>query len=441
MRILTADFGTSSVKTGIYDETLALVASQKESYAYDVNGLEAQIDADTVFAAFLKCLKNLGKLTKTVDAVAVDNFSPSVCALDADGVPLFPCIIHLDRRSYAESRQALRLLPAERFLAVNGNLPFAGGISLTSILWIMNKLPDIARKTYKFGHLSTYVLKKLTGRFIIDPSNASFTGLYETFSGRGWSDEITSALNIDTGRLPDILPSLSYAGKITRFASGLTGIPEGVPVIVGSNDSAAAAYGAGAVNTGDIMNISGSSEIMTITTENPVPHPRLYLRTSVEKEKWLYLSITVGGFALEWFRKNFCREMGADEFYKKYLDEAAKKGNPKNVRFLPHLSGDRHSLRKKRGGFSGLTADTTREDMLLALLRGTFEPMTESLSIVGKNTELNKRIYLTGGVVNDAYRRFKEDYFKGYTFFDRADCSSRGMAKAAANVLNGHEEV
>jgi sugar (pentulose or hexulose) kinase len=183
------------------------------------------------------------------------------------------------------------------------------------------------------------------------------------------------------------------------------------------------------------MNISGSSEIMTVTTTTPVPNPRIYLRTSVEENKWLYLSITVGGFALEWFRKNFCREMTADEFYGPYMTEATATMEHGTVKFLPHLSGDRHSLVKKRGSFSGLTADTTREDMLRALLEGTFDPMEMSLSIISKSTKLNPEVFLSGGVVSDAYMSFKERYFKGYKFNNTANCSGRGMAKAAIRVL------
>lgn len=436
MKILCSDFGTSSVKTGIYNENLDELCSAKVSYTYDVNGLEAQISPDIVYAAFLKTLPMLGEMLNEIDAVAIDNFSPSVIAMDKNGDALFPCIIHLDRRSYKESRQALKLVPKEDFLRINGNLPFSGGISLTSILWLQNNYPELIDQTYKIGHLNTFILKKLTGKFHIDPSNASFTGLYETFTGNGWSPEITSALGIDTGLLPDIVPSLSLIGSITPEASRQTGIKVGTPVIMGSNDSAAAAFGAGATNPGDIMNISGSSEIMTITTQNPVPHPRLYLRTSVEADKWLYLSITVGGFALEWFRSNFCREMSADEFYGTYLAETISCMDHGTVRFLPHLSGDRHSLVKKRGGFSGLTADSTREDMLRALLVGTFDPMQMSLSIVGKTTKLNPKVFLTGGVVSEAYTQFKERFFSDYTFSNTANCSSRGMAKAAARVLS-----
>ncbi len=435
MRIIAADFGTSSVKTGVFDGELSELVTAKAEYGYNVNGLYAQIDPELIWTAFLDTLKKLGDPAKDADAIVIDNFSPSVIAMDRDGNALYPCIIHLDRRSYPQSRQALRLVPRERFLSVNGNLPFAGGISLTSILWLMQNEPEVISRTVCIGHLSTFILKRLTGGFYIDPTNASFTGLYETFSGKGWSDELTEALGIDAGLLPEIRPSISVIGRISREVSALTGLRESMSIVMGSNDSAAGAYGAGAVSPGDIMNISGSSEIMTITTDNPVPHPRLYCRTSVEEGMWLYLSITVGGFAIEWFRKNFCREMSMDEFYTDYMQSVASQRPREGVRFLPHLSGDRHSLVKKKGGFSGLTVDTTREDMLRALLSGTFEPMKTSLSIIGRTTELNKRIFLTGGVVSEPYQRFKEREFAGYTFQPRANCSLLGIVKAAVKAL------
>ena len=414
MNILAVDFGTSSVKMGIYKDDLSEVKTVKVKYDYDVMGLFAQIDPEIVYNAFVEGCHQLEDLIKTVDILAFDVFSPCLIAMDKDGNALYPAIIHVDRRSYAQSRFALKQLPKEKFLEINGNLPFAGGISLTSMLWIKQEQPDVYKKTAVLGHLNTYLHKKFVGKFYIDPSNASFTGLYETMTGKGWSKEMTDALGIDRALLPEIVPSLSIAGKLCAEAARQTGLPEGLPVLMGANDSSSAAYGAGAVENGDIMNLSGSSEIVTVTTTNPVPHPKYYLRTSVEEGKWLYLAITVGGFAFEWFRKQFCR-----------------------VRFLPHLAGDRHSLVKKKGGFSGLTMDTTREDMLRALLVGTYDPVLEALSIIGKTTKLNPGIYWSGGMVSDEYQQFKGKVFDGFHFIPRADCSSLGMVKASVVTMNG----
>lgn len=139
---------------------------------------------------------------------------------------------------------------------------------------------------------------------------------------------------------------------------------------------------------------------------------------------------------MEWFWQNFCREMSLEEFYGDYLAKVVEQTARPGVRFLPHLSGDRHSLVKKKGGFTGLTIDTTREDMLLSLLCGTFEPMKKSLEIIEKNTPLNKEIFLTGGVMSEHYQRFKEREFMDYTFSPRANCTLLGMVKAAVASLD-----
>ena len=47
--------------------------------------------------------------------------------------------------------------------------------------------------------------------------------------------------------------------------------------------------------------------------------------------------------------------------------ELAEQGE-ENLEFMPYLFGDRHSLQARKAAFVGLTAETTREDMLCAVL-------------------------------------------------------------------------
>jgi len=192
--------------------------------------------------------------------------------MDKQGNCLYPAIIHLDRRSVKQSKRALKIVGKKRFLEINGNLPFPGGISLTSIMWLQDNHLDIYNNTYKFGHLNTYLHKIFTDRFVIDPTNASFTGLYETLKWEGWSGELCSLLNISQSKLPDIVPSTCILGELNKRASKLTGLKEGIHVVMGANDTSSAALGAGAVENGSILNVSGSNEIITITTDSPLPH-------------------------------------------------------------------------------------------------------------------------------------------------------------------------
>jgi len=353
MKILVVDFGTSSVKLGVYTHEMEEIISASVGYDYKIDGQKAEIDPEIIYSAFVHGCQNLGDFLKDIDMLAFCAFSPSLIAMDRGGTALYPCIIHLDRRSYAQSRFALKQLPKQQFIEINGNLPFAGGISSTSILWIKQERPEIYKRTYKFGHLSTFMHRRLTGEFLIDYTNASFTGLFETFTKTGWSPVITGALGIDPMLLPDLRPSLSIAGRLCNEAAKSLGLKQGLPVLVGANDSTSAAYGAGAVSNGDITNISGSSEIVVITTTNPSPHAKYYSRVSVEEDKWIHLAITVGGFALQWFKQEFCRELDDDYFFGEYLKKVVSENGRTNVRFQPHLSGDRHSLNLRRGVFSG----------------------------------------------------------------------------------------
>ena len=48
-------------------------------------------------------------------------------------------------------------------------------------------------------------------------------------------------------RLPALVWSDEVIGWVTRSAAALTGLPQGLPVVLGSSDGLTAAYGAGAV--------------------------------------------------------------------------------------------------------------------------------------------------------------------------------------------------
>ena len=436
MNILSVDFGTSSLKMTLINEKGDFLRAVKVEYPYDADDMKLQIEAERIYGAFVKAC---GELTPeeraSVEGLAFCVFSPCLIALDRDGSPLYPAILHIDRRSYAQSERAVKNVGKETFHRINGNLPFAGGISCTSMMWIKDEYPDIYERTYKFGHLNTFMHRRFTGEWLIEPTNASFTGLYETLKVGGWSEELCRGTGIDINKLPDIRPTLSMSGYLTERVAKDTGLKQGLPVITGSNDSSAASFGAGAVNPGDIMNIAGSSEIMNVTVDHPVPNDGYYIRTSVEEGKWLYLSITSGGFSIEWFRQIFCSEMDKKYFYDKYITSVIKNEPKPYLYFAPHLAGDRHSLEMRRGAFEGLTLDTTREDMLLVLLLGTFEPLVNLINLSRTHVKLNPDIYLTGGLNSEGYRQFKNRVFDGFNFVSKTECSTRGNFEQAKRVL------
>ncbi|MDY6914085.1 MAG: FGGY family carbohydrate kinase [Planctomycetota bacterium] len=436
--ILAIDAGTSSLKARVFDADLNSVAETHQPYEYTTSaGMAVQMDVEKIWQALLEACRQFKPWLDKIGVVVPSVLCPGLTAMDEAGNALYPAIIHIDRRSTRQAKEALKRIGKETFLRITGNLPYPGGISLTGMLWLKENEPDIFCKAHVFGHINTYLARRLTGRWGIDPTNASFTGLYETVSGNSWSREIASGLELPLEKMPPVLRPEQVVGHITAEASALTRVPEGVPVLMGANDTSSAAFGAGVTETGQMLNIVGSSEIFVICTDKPVPNESYYVRQHVKPGRWLIMVITTAGFSLEWFRKQFCREMEADEFYKEYLPTVLREKDTGGVQFRPYLIGDRNSMAQKQASFAGLTLATTREQCILSIVTGGMTPMKKAISKCRRSVKLSGTISLTGGGVNETTISLKQAMFPGFKF-ERIEASSLlGAAKLGRQHLQG----
>ena len=215
--ILAIDVGTQSLRACILDSELSVLERQQVPYTPQVISRDkVEIDAEILWDALVAACSKL-KLKSRVSVVTFSTLCPSLIAMDAAGRPQRPIILHLDRRSYRQAQWALRKVGEETFLNIAGNLPVPGGISVTSLLWIRDHEPEIyAKKGMRFGHAVTFFLKRLTDRFLIDPSNASFTGLYDTVGYGDWDQRLYGPLEIERDKLPEVLMSTAVAGELIR---------------------------------------------------------------------------------------------------------------------------------------------------------------------------------------------------------------------------------
>ncbi len=435
--ILAVDVGTQSLKASVVGRDLYVLESARVSYAPRVESKNrVEIGAEVLWNAFVRACTQL-RQGAGVKAISFSTLCPSLLPIGSDGTPLGPIILHLDRRSYRQAVWALGRVGEERFLRIAGNLPIPGGISVTSLLWIKENEPDIyRRKGVIFGHAVTFFMKRLSGRFVIDPSNASFTGLYDTVGYGDWNDGLLESLGISREKLPEVVMSETVVGEISRPVAALTGLARGIPVIIGANDTTCAAVGAGVTEPGVLMNTSGTVEIMVLCLDRPLVHRDHLLRTHAYPDRWLAMrTVGAGGASVEWFRETFCREMSREHFYNEYLSRVLTECKVQGVRFHPFLSGDRHRIRQKSGSFTGLTLKTTREDFLLALVRGVISFQVKGLKEWERITPLSRTIYHVGGGASDAYTRLKQKFLKDFQFIQAGETAVLGAAKLGFEAL------
>jgi sugar (pentulose or hexulose) kinase len=353
MLLFSADFGTSSLKAAVVDENGRQFMTVRR--AYDLNmpgGDRVELDADEVYGAFLSAAREAFAAHPDIEGICFDAFAPSLVIMDEDGGAICPIITHLDRRSRKESRRIQELITPEDYLRETGVLPYAGGVSATSLLWISRNRDGLFKKASKAGHFTTYLFRRLTGQWGIDGVNASMTGLFATFSG-GWSEKILGELGIPAPMLPPVWEPWDRPGALLGEVASAIGANIGIPVFMGTQDVSAAQVGAGNVRAGDALMTSGSSEMLSVLCDHPSPHEKYYVRRAATPGLWQAFAIGIGGFAIEWFRKTFCADMSEASFYNEYFPgPLADHPTTASVRFRPYLQ--RYRRIKRPDGYGNL---------------------------------------------------------------------------------------
>lgn len=448
MTVLGVDIGTTSMKMGVFRLINNGIVEKMKGFSanYQVNvynqGTFGDIEQEKWQSAFRQGCTEMADFMPDIEALSLSGTTPGLSAMDPDGNPTYPAILMLDQRSRKEAGDILRSIGLPRMLAETANVPAAGGCSLASILWIRDHEPEAFRKTACFGHSNTFIAKWLTGRFAIDPSSASLSALYNTVKNDlTWSREIASSFNLDTGRLPELIPSHESAGRVKEDLAAELGLAKRPPVIIGGNDAVLAAYDAGVCDPGQAINVNGTCEITLVCLPKCYPSTEYNIRAHVIPNRWLTLYVmNAGGKAFEWFQQLFCSEMTVDQFWSDFLPGAVEKWLKKEslVRYTPYLLGSRYSLEPLRAEFTGMNQETGREEVLAALVRGLCEYQRKHLQEISSKVPLEKDIFVTGGALNDILIKAKQLWMRDCNY-KRCDQSSlRGAALLAKKYLAEH---
>jgi xylulokinase len=165
----------------------------------------------------------------------------------------------------------------------------------------------------------------------------------------------------------------------------------------------------------------------------PQCHPSRHynIRTHVVPRRWFsFYVMNALGKAFEWFKNLFCREMPPDAFFTDFMPKAIDTWLDKTSRvtYVPYLMGSRYSLEPLTAAFSGLTRETSREELLAAMVRGLCEYQAEHLNEISDRITLNDKILLSGGAVNAALIRAKTQWMRNCGYQLETDSSLKGAA-------------
>lgn len=432
MDLLAIDAGSSSIKAAVLRNGRITGRIARRQFPTQFDGMRAEVVPAAILRALRQVIGDLGRGVRRIDAISLATMSPSWVAMDARGNAITPIITHQDRRSVEVARDLEQRLGKERHLQLAGNRPFPGGISSTTLGWYLKHEPLLMRQADLIGHLSTFLHRKLTGARVVDPSHASFMGLYSTLDQSGWSAELCAAVGLSSMLLPDIIEADRIGGRLTHEAAQRMGLTEGTPMMAGLIDTSAAMLLTGA-RVGQLLNVAGSTDVLGLCTSRPVPHEKLLTRALGVGRKWMSVStLAAAGSALNWVRAQFFGDFSQARFHRLLARLAGKNdgggAGASTVCFEPYLAGDRMSMEQKQGAFMGLTLSTTREDILAATIEALARASAARLPLLALGgRRMLRSVVISGGVGQNLGRILHRDWPGRWEFKPETEATLRGL--------------
>ncbi len=417
--ILAIDQGTSGTTCLVLDEEGEPLSCARAGVAarFPQAGW-VELDAEEIWrsvreasaAALTQAGVRVGELT----AVGIANQRETVVTWDpVSGEPLHHALAWQDRRT-AEHCRALREAGHEPLVRERTGLILDPYFSATKIQWLLECVPDLARRASTgravFGTVDAWLLFKLTGEHLTDSSNASRTLLCDTSTGR-WDAELLALFGeIPARSLPTIVAS---CGPLARTRSqALHG--HVVPVTGVAGDQQAALFGQACLEPGMGKATYGTGAFVLVNdgTRRPPAAPGLLStvawRIGARTDYALEGSILVAGAAVSWLRDGLGIIAEAAETERLAASLVSNDG----VHFVPALSGlgSPHWDPYARGTIIGLTGGTTRAHLARATLEAIAQQTADAVAAIEAAGQPLRELRVDGGAaVNGWLMQFQAD--------------------------------
>ena len=309
----------------------------------------------------------------SIAAIGTSAIGPCMLPVDADGAPLMNAVLYgIDTRAAQEIDDLTQRIGTDRLIAQCGNALTSQSVG-PKILWLKRHRPELFAKTHKVLTSTSYLVHRLTGRFVIDHYSAANSSPLYLPDQLAYSDALANDI-IALDRLPEPAWTTDIAGTVTQRAAEESGLAAGTPVIVGTIDAAAEALSVGVAKPGDMMLMYGSTIFIIEITPQRVADSRLWYAPWLFPGQHASMSgLATSGTLTHWFRQQFARELDPDTAIVTLTQEAERSpAGAKGLVMLPYFSGERTPIHdpQAKGMIFGLNLTHERGDLFRALLEG-----------------------------------------------------------------------
>ncbi|WP_312691004.1 FGGY-family carbohydrate kinase [Kosakonia sp.] len=364
----------------------------------------------------------------------------------ASGTPCGPAISWQCSRT-AVFCHALREQGLEAVIKAVTGLPIAPLFSATKMRWLLEAIPQghalAAQGDICLGTIDSWLLWQLTAgeSFCCDYANASRTQLLNLHSG-DWDDDMLTLFGLPRAALPAIRPSSGLFGH-TR---GLSGIPDGIPILAMIGDSHAALFAHGLGATGCVKATYGTgSSVMA-----PVASAQCDVKSLATTVAWhdgerlvygLEGNIPHTGDAVAWMAESTgLSELPENELAQALCTLPASVDSTLGVYFVPALTGLGAPWwdEQARGLIHGLTRGVKRAHLIRAALESIAYQIADVVVAMRQHGAFSLQALMVDGgpTKNDWLMQYQADLLGCPVMrSDVAELSAMGAALLARKAL------
>ena len=458
--LIGLDLGTTTIKAILYDSKQGRVidrASQPTPVSHSRPHPDwIEHSPQALWEAVCHCLRQVAQ-GQPVSALAVSSFAEAGLPVDGQGQPLYPLIAWYDRRTLPQMEWWEREFSILELHGITGQFP-GPSFGANKWLWLRKHQPKRMARMARWLSTPDYVLYRLTGTQATDYTMASRTLLLDQ-RARTWSEEVLQRAGLPVEQLPPIFPSGTVIGSVTPQAASETGLPVGMPCVLGGHDHLCGALAAGGWQSGAVIDSTGTAEALLMVvpafqTGQVFAGRSFACYAHVVPGQYIIKGgLKAAGVAIEWLARQLCGQPGlpADQLPYAELESSAWQGYGKRAGplWLPHLLGSGSPLDDSfsRGALVGLKSDHQPGDLFRGLLESLAFWMRHNLVEMGQlSGQQTGQVLLLGGTTRlKLLRQLKADVLNQAVLLPEIpEASATGAALLAgigAGVFSGPQEA
>ena len=309
----------------------------------------------------------------------------SLVPVDSEGNPTANLLVWMDRRGAEYGHRLVHddVDALVAWLEIHGALPF-GTDSLSHMLYVKNRLPEVYERTRCFVEPVDFVNARLTGRLTANCCTAFALLLTDNrdLARLEYAPDLVERSGIDPAKLPPLIPVDAVIGTVLPAVARELGLSPDTPVFSGMNDTQAVTIGTGTHLRGrGGLNVGTTIQVLAAATEKKTDaeYQIVSMPSPIPGEYMAMAEVGLGGKLVEHFLHKVIYasdplgDHTTDDPWEP-IDRAVAEvpAGSRGLLFLPWLTGAQapRQSEQMRGGFLNITLETTRAEMLRAVLEG-----------------------------------------------------------------------